>query len=94
VWRAYHAKTEKEIADYKSLLLENSIRPMALQIWTMNADGTNKKQVTSNEAANFAPYSFPNSNRIIFSSNLHYPKGRDFDLYAINIDGTGLERVT
>jgi Tol biopolymer transport system component len=22
------------------------------------------------------------------------PKGRDFDLYAINIDGSGLERIT
>ena len=32
--------------------------------------------------------------RIIFSSNLHDQKGRDFDLYSINIDGTGLERVT
>ena len=94
VWRVYHPKTEKEIADYKSLLEENSIRPMALQIWTMNADGTNKKQVTDNEAANFGPYFFPNSNRIIFSSNLHDPKGRDFDLYAINVDGTRLERIT
>ena len=67
---------------------------MALQIWTMNADGTNKKQVTSNEAANFAPYSFPNSNRIIFSPNLNNPKRRDSDLYAINIDATVLERIT
>jgi Tol biopolymer transport system component len=25
---------------------------------------------------------------------LHDPKGRDFDLYAINSDGTDLERVT
>ncbi len=94
VWRVYHPKTEKEVVDYKSLLIENSIRPMALQIWTMNADGTNKKQVTENKAANFGPYFFPNGNRIIFSSNLHDPKGRDFDLYAINIDGTELERVT
>jgi Tol biopolymer transport system component len=22
------------------------------------------------------------------------PKGRNFDLYAVNVDGTGLERVT
>ena len=94
VWRVYHPKTDKEIADYKALLLENSIRPMALQIWTMNSDGTNKKQVTDNNAANFGPYFFPNGNRIIFSSNLHDPKGRDFDLYAINVNGSGLERVT
>ena len=30
----------------------------------------------------------------MFSSNLHNPKGRDFDLFLINVDGTGVERVT
>ena len=94
VWRVYHPITPKEIADYKSLLASNSIRPMALQIWTMNSDGSNKKQITNNGSANFGPYFFPSGNRIIFSSNLHDPKGRDFDLYAINTDGTNLERIT
>ena len=94
VWRVYHPKTEKEIKDYKFLLSQNSIRPMALQIWTMNADGSDKKQVTDNDAANFGPYFFPDGNRIIFSSNLHDPKGRDFDLYAVSVDGSNLERIT
>ena len=67
---------------------------MALQIWTMNADGTEKKQVTKNKSANFGPYFFPDGNRIIFSSNLHDQNGRDFDLYAINTDGSDLERIT
>ena len=31
---------------------------------------------------------------MIFASNVHDAKGRDFDLYLINVDGTGLERVT
>ena len=94
VWRVYHPTTEKEIRDYRSLLSQNSIRPMALQIWTMNTDGSNKTQITDNNAANFGPYFFPDGNKIIFSSNLHDPKGRDFDLYAINTDGSNLERVT
>ena len=94
VWRVYHPKTEKEVSDYRFLLSQNSIRPMTLQIWTMDADGANKKQVTDNEAANFGPYFFPDGNRIIFSSNLHDPKGRDFDLYAVNVDGSNLERIT
>ena len=94
VWRVYHPKTEKEINDYKFLLSQNSIRPMALQIWTMNADGSDKRQVTDNDAANFGPYFFPDGNRIIFSSNLHDPKGRDFDLYAVSVDGSNLERIT
>ena len=94
VWRAYYPTTDKQITNYKVLLEENSIRPMALQLWTMNSDGTNKKQATNNDAANFGPFFFPKSDRIIFSSNLHDEKGRDFDLYAIDANGAGLERIT
>ena len=94
VWRSYYPETEKEKSDYISLLRTNSIRPMALQIWTMNADGSNKKQVTDNSAANFGPFFFPKGDRIIFSSNMHDKKGRDFDLYAIDADGSNLERIT
>ena len=94
IWRAYYPQTEKEVSDYKYLLSENSIRPMALQLWVMNADGSNKKQITNNSAANFGPIFFPKDNQIIFSSNMHDPKGRDFDLYSINLDGSGLESIT
>ena len=65
-----------------------------LDIWTMDSDWPNKKQITNNEAANFGLYYYPTSDKIIFSSNLHDPKWRDFDLYSINIDGSGLERIT
>jgi Tol biopolymer transport system component len=94
VYRAYHPQTEKEKADYISLLKQNLIRPTVLDIWVMNADGTSKRQVTNLNKASFAPYFFPDGKRIIFSSNVADPKGRDFDLYKINTDGTGLERIT
>ncbi len=94
VWRAYYPETPKEISDYKALLADNSIRPMSLQIWTMNTDGSEKKQITKNSAANFGPYFFPDGERIIFSSNMHDENGRNFDLYAINSDGSGLKRIT
>lgn len=94
VYRAHHPKSAKAIADYQALLKENLIRPTTLEIWVMKADGTAKRQVTSNGKANFAPYFFPNGKRIIFASNMDDPKGRNFDLYAINVDGTGLERIT
>ncbi len=95
VYRAEHPQTPQEIADYKELLSRGLIRPGNLEIWVMDADGKNKRQVTHNGAANFAPYFLPDGKRIIFASNLADPKnGRDFDLYIINEDGTGLERVT
>jgi len=95
VYRAQHPKTPEEIADYKELFSKRLIRPGNLEIWVMNADGSNKHQVTHNGAANFAPYWHPDGKRIIFASNAADPKnGRDFDLYLINEDGSGLERVT
>jgi Tol biopolymer transport system component len=93
VFRA--SRPEGEALDrYKELLGRGLIEPRALEIFVMNADGTRKRQVTRNGAANFAPYFTPDGKRIIFSSNLADPKGRNFDLYLVNLDGTGLERVT
>jgi Tol biopolymer transport system component len=94
VYRSHHPKTDKEKTDYTDLLKQNLIRPSVLEIWVMNADGSNKRQVTSNGKANFGPYFFPDGKRIIFSSNMDDPGGRNFDLYKINVDGTGLERIT
>ena len=95
VYRAEHPKTAEEIKDYKELLQQGLIRPGNLEIWVMNADGSNKHQVTHNGAANFGPYWLPDGKRVIFASNQADPKnGRDFDLYVINEDGSGQERIT
>ena len=94
VYRAFHPQTDQQKADYTDLLKQNLIRPTTLEIWVMNADGSNKRQVTSNGKANFGPYFFPDGKRVIFASNMDDPKGRNFDLYKINLDGTGLERIT
>jgi TolB protein len=95
VYRAEHPKTPEEIADYKALYAQGLIRPGNLEIWVMDADGSHKRQVTHNGAANFAPFFYPDGKRIIFASNQANPKsGRDFDLYIINEDGSGQERIT
>jgi Tol biopolymer transport system component len=95
VYRAYHPEKPEEIARYKQKLAENLIEPTVFELWVMNADGTNKRQVTHLGAASFAPYFFPDGKRIIFASNVGDPKGRNFDLYAVNTDSTGLlEQIT
>ena len=94
VYRAHHPKTDDAKAEYTALLKDNLIQPTVLEIWVMNADGSNKRQVTSNGKANFGPYFFPDGKRIIFASNIDDPRGRNFDLYMINVDGSGQERIT
>lgn len=94
VYRASHPATDQELGDYRRLLAQGLVRPSKLDIFVMNADGTNKRRITNNGAASFAPFFHPSGRQIIFSSNMHDPRGRNFDLYLINVDGSGLERVT
>ena len=83
-----------ELDDYQSLLRKELWRPTKLEIFVMDRDGSNLRQVTRMGAASFAPFFLPDGRRIIFASNVGDPKGRNFDLYLVNDDGTGLERVT
>lgn len=94
VYRARHPDTAEELADFRRLLARNMIRPGRLDIYVMDADGSNKRRITNGNAANFAPFPHPDGRRIIFSSNMADPQGRNFDLWIINMDGTGLQRVT
>jgi Tol biopolymer transport system component len=83
-----------ELDDYRALLTDALWRPTKLEIYVMDRDGKNLRAVTSLGVASFAPAWHPDGQRIIFASNVHDPKGRDFDLYLIRLDGTGLQRVT
>jgi TolB protein len=94
VWRASRPKTPQEITAYKELLAEDTVHPTVLELYVGNADGSSPRQVTSNGAANFCPYFFPDDQRIVFASNQADPQGRNFDLWMIRDDGTGLERIT
>ena len=94
VFRSSRPKTEEELADYDELVDHGYVRPSALEIYVMNADGTDKKQITNFGKASFAPFFHPKGNKIIFASNINSDTGRNFDIYTINLDGTGLEQIT
>jgi TolB protein len=94
VYRRQAAETEEAKRDYLALLKEHMVRPNKLEIWIMDADGSNKRQVTNLGAASFAPFLHPDGKRIIFSSNYGDATGREFDLFMINVDGTGFKKIT
>ena len=96
VYRGSHPTTAEEIKRYKDLLAQHLIVPTTFELWVMNADGSNKRQVTKLNAASFAPFFTPDGKRIIFCTNYFASdqRKRNFDLAVINVDGTGLERVT
>jgi TolB protein len=94
VYRAHHPTDSAEVAEYKSLLANGWVKPEKVDIFLMDSDGSNIRQLTDNGKANFGPFFFPDDKRIIFSSNMNDPKGRNFNLFKINVDGAGLEQVT
>jgi Tol biopolymer transport system component len=106
VWRAARPRSAAELAEMKGLLKQHLVRPTRMELWTGNADGSDAHPVTELGAASFAPFFIPTTaaapkgapraadRRIIFSSNYGDPRGREFDLWAVNSDGSQLERVT
>jgi len=88
---------EQQLAEQRreaDLLKQRLVRPNRMEIWSMNADGSDQRQLTNLGGANFAPFYTPDDRKIIFSSNHTSPRSRNFELYLINADGSGLEQVT
>jgi TolB protein len=102
VFRGRHPQAGPELTDYFSLLKKALWRPTTLEVYVMDRDGGNLKQVTNFGKANWAPNWTPDGTRIIFASNMKDPPrvpgtppaAPNFDIYLVNLDGTGLEQVT
>ena len=99
-WRAWYPQTDAEKAQWAENMANNYIQSTPLDIWVMQADGSDKRRLTDNGATNWAPSWHPDGKRIVFSSNMDDWRedlntfGHNFELYLINSDGTGLERIT
>ena len=94
VFRASRPKSAEELADYEDLVVNGLVRPTTLEIYVMDSDGSNVKQITNFGKASFAPFFHPDNKRIIFSSNVQSQNPRNFDLYLIHSDGSNLKRIT
>ena len=93
VYRAWHPM-DSALASYRELLAQRLVRPNRMELWVMNADGSEQRQITRLGGANFGPSWTPDGQRVIFSSNYRQPRSGNFDLFLVNLDGSGLEQVT
>jgi len=72
-YRSDHPTDPEALADYRQLLAAAQIRPSRMEIFVMDADGGNQRQITKLGCA---------------------PRGREFDLWLVDVDGENLEQVT
>ncbi len=93
IWRASRPQTNEEKKEYRELLKEGLVAPTKMEVWVANEDGSNAKQITSLGQANWAP-NFTPGNRIIFCSNHEYQRGFPFNMYTMNADGSGLQKIS
>ena len=93
VWRASRPQGEA-LDNYHRLLAQGLIQPNALEIFVMQEDATNVRQLTDNGAANFCPTFTADGAGVIYASNVGSESGREFDLWLVGKDGGEPERVT
>ncbi|MEO5762905.1 MAG: hypothetical protein ABIR28_11400 [Vicinamibacteria bacterium] len=98
-YRAHHPQDEAQLADYRKLLAQNMVRPSRVEIFTMNPDGSDQRQLTALGGANFGPSWTPDGKKIIFSSNYPAPRSGNFDLYMVDAmatkaDADAVEQIT
>ncbi len=65
-------------------------RGQRAQIWIMNADGSNPRQLTSGDATNFEPAVSPDGGTIAFTST----RDANYEIYLMDMDGTDQRNVT
>jgi WD40 repeat protein len=93
------AEINSQLADSTPLTLEEHPRGLIafsssvdgdFEIWVMNADGSNLRNLTNNEASDLSPAWSPDGNEIAFVSNRD---GND-EIYIINAEGNEVKRLT
>jgi Tol biopolymer transport system component len=64
------------------------------EIYVMNLKGLDEKQITSFGCSVLHPAWTPDNRRIVFSANMPTCKGNNYEMFMINLDGSGLVQLT
>jgi Tol biopolymer transport system component len=97
IYRAFHPATPEELGKWNHLWEKQAVSPVTLELWIMDTDGGNQRQITQLHSASFCPYVSPAGDWVIFTTNYADSMGHgmpNFDLFRIRPDGSDLERLT
>jgi len=67
-------------------------KPNYLQIYVIDSNGENERQITFNHAVNWAPYWHPNGKLIAFTTSLH--GHMHYEIYLANVETLQEQRLT
>jgi Tol biopolymer transport system component len=93
VWVASRPRG-RELDEYKKQLDAKQLAPASTDLWVANADGTDARQVSYLDAIVSSPTWYPHEPRVLFASGNGSDKPRDVELWAIDVTGAALERIT
>jgi len=100
IWRTYCPSTPEQEKEYDDFISRGAVGRWPMDIWIMNADGSDKQRITTRGEKErrtcWAPYLHPDMKTIVFVSTTMPPGGGrpNFDLHTIDVDGRNLERIT
>ena len=95
MWRAMYPETAADTADYlRPARTQRLVRPSRLELWVARADGSEPGRSPGSARRASPRTSTPTGGGSSSPRNHPDPRSRNFDLYLVNLDGSGLERVT
>lgn len=67
-------------------------KPHYLQLYMIDADGTNEKQLTSNDSVNWSPYWHPDGKHVAFTKSLN--NHRSYEIFQLDTETFNEEQIT
>lgn len=83
-WTASRPQGTRQLAAWSQFADEGVVVPLPTEIRAVRVDGTGELPITDYRANSFSGHVV--GDRLWFTSNLHDPQRRDFDVYTLEID--------